>query len=240
MDRPPHLVIDLNEAPSPPPSDTPPAQAPSPPRELAPPVQAPPPPQQQQLPPLLPPQPQPQPPLGAPNQQARLQQEALEGVLRVHRPLELRNTPFGPVGNVPAGLFPGLGLPLLPLPPPAPHPGEAGWGNPVPPCSSCGLPEILGEPWSATRVRGGSIPAASASGRLSFPRPRHPGPLARGGPVPRPTRTGSALNARGVALAPPAGNLVQFSLTSTLLRPRTPSQSSPTTSAGKISPMDLS
>ena len=138
MDRPPHLDIDLNEAPSPPPSEPPTPRAPSPPRELAPPAYAapPPPPPQPQLPPppLL--------PLVAPSpqQQLRLQQEALEVVLRLHRPPELRSTPFGPIGSVPAGLLPGLGLPL-----PAPHPGEAGWGYPPPLCASCAGQEKLGK-----------------------------------------------------------------------------------------------
>ncbi|CAN6277823.1 unnamed protein product [Urochloa humidicola] len=142
MDRPPHLDIDLNEAPSPPPFEPPQEQAPLPPPEPAPPAYAVP-------PPPLPPQPQPpQPqlpppaallPLVAPSQQqVRLQQEALEVVLRFHRPPELRNTPFGPIGGVPAGLLPaGLGLP-------APHPGEAGWGFPPPPCASCSRQEELG------------------------------------------------------------------------------------------------
>uniref|UniRef100_A0A453NNQ0 Zinc finger PHD-type domain-containing protein n=1 Tax=Aegilops tauschii subsp. strangulata TaxID=200361 RepID=A0A453NNQ0_AEGTS len=30
------------------------------------------------------------------------------------------------------------------VPPPAQHPGVAGWGNPPPPCASCGLPELPG------------------------------------------------------------------------------------------------
>ncbi|CAN6230676.1 unnamed protein product [Urochloa humidicola] len=141
MDRPPHLDIDLNEAPSPPPFEPPPEQAPPPPQEPAPPAYAAPP---LPLPPPPPPPPQPQLPpallpLVAPSQQQlRLQQEALEMVLRVHRPPELRNTPFGPIGGVPPGLLPaGLGLP-------APHPGEAGWGFPPPPCASCSRQEEMG------------------------------------------------------------------------------------------------
>ncbi|KAL6888819.1 hypothetical protein ACP4OV_009845 [Aristida adscensionis] len=155
MDRPPHLHIDLNEAPSPPPGDTPTGPAPSPPREFAPaafasaaaaaaaaappPPPPPPPPQQQQLQQLIPPPPPPQPQQAPVNQQLRL--EAWEMVLRVHPP-----TPdlmaAGAFAGVPAGVLPGVGLPLPP--PPPLHPGEAGWGFPPRPCAACRLPETPG------------------------------------------------------------------------------------------------
>ncbi|XP_062218444.1 methyl-CpG-binding domain-containing protein 9-like isoform X2 [Phragmites australis] len=124
MDRPPHLDIDLNEAPSPQQCETPP------PRGFAPPVYAPPP-----MPQFQPPPPQPAPA----SQQLLLQQEALEMALQFHRVPEPRNTHFGAIGNVPSGFLPGMGVP-----PPPPHPGEAGWGHPLRPCASCGHPEILG------------------------------------------------------------------------------------------------
>ncbi|XP_062223837.1 methyl-CpG-binding domain-containing protein 9-like [Phragmites australis] len=132
MDRPPHLNFDLNEAPSPQQCETPPPRAPPPPRGNAAPVHAPPPPQFQ---PRLPPAPA--------SQQLVLQQEAIEMALQFHRAPEPRNTPIGTIGNVSAGLLPGLGVPPPPPPPPQ-HPGEAGWGHPPRPCASCGHPEILG------------------------------------------------------------------------------------------------
>ncbi|KAL6629999.1 hypothetical protein ACP70R_029764 [Stipagrostis hirtigluma subsp. patula] len=140
MDRPPHLVIDLNEAPSPPPGDTPTGPAPSPPREFARPVYAPPPPPPPQQ--QLPRQPAPQATALAGQQQQQQPREAAEMALRFHPPPELMAGAFGAIGSVPAGLLPGVGLPLPP--PPAQHPGEAGWGFPPRPCASCGQPEVLG------------------------------------------------------------------------------------------------
>ncbi|KAK3152374.1 hypothetical protein QOZ80_2BG0158090 [Eleusine coracana subsp. coracana] len=131
MDRPPHLVIDLNEAPSPPPYDNPPEDVPpSPPRGAAPAVHAPPPPQPP--PPVLP---LPAAPASS-SQQLGGPKEALELVYRFHPLSEWRTAPFGVMGNMPAGLLPGFK-------PPAPFPGEAGWGHHRP-CSSCGHPEVLG------------------------------------------------------------------------------------------------
>ncbi|GJN19247.1 hypothetical protein PR202_gb06498 [Eleusine coracana subsp. coracana] len=131
MDRPPHLVIDLNEAPSPPPYDNPPEDVPpSPPRGAAPAVHAPPPPQPP--PPVLP---LPAAPASS-SQQLGGPKEALELVYRFHPLSEWRTAPFGVMGNMPAGLLPGFK-------PPAPFPGEAGWGHHRP-CSSCGHPEGSG------------------------------------------------------------------------------------------------
>ncbi|TVU32897.1 hypothetical protein EJB05_24662, partial [Eragrostis curvula] len=138
MDRPPHLVIDLNEAPSPPPYDNPPEDAPSPPREAAPAAHAP--------PPLQPPPPVP--PLqtapASSSQQLQRQQEALEMACRHHPLPDWSTAPFGAMGSVATGLLPGLPLPLPPLPAPAQFPGEAGWGHPQLPCASCGRPEVMG------------------------------------------------------------------------------------------------
>ncbi|KAL5207727.1 hypothetical protein ABZP36_032162 [Zizania latifolia] len=117
MDRPPHLDIDLNEEPSPP-------------REVAPPVSA--------VPPALFP---PLPPLGpAPpvdNSGLVLPYEARELALRIHQAEALKASAARAIASVSAG------APFGP-PPPAEYPGEAGWGNPLLPCASCGRPEKLG------------------------------------------------------------------------------------------------
>ncbi|KAF7078718.1 hypothetical protein CFC21_083104 [Triticum aestivum] len=131
MDRPPHLDIDLNEAPSPPPS--PPAAVPqSPPRGFAAPIFAPPPPLL--LPP--PPPPQPQPPANA-QAQLLLAHQAREIALAYHRGESWRLAAATAIAAVTAGSS-------VEVPPPAQHPGVAGWGNPPPPCASCGLPELPG------------------------------------------------------------------------------------------------
>ncbi|CAM0946371.1 unnamed protein product [Alopecurus aequalis] len=134
MDRPPHLDIDLNEAPSPPPS---PAVPQSPPREFALPIFAPPP----QLPPPPPPLP---PPLAPANAQAQLllAHEAREIALRFQRAESLRFSAIRALATASAAVGSPLGVPQ-----PAQHPGEAGWAHPghLPlPCASCGRPEIPG------------------------------------------------------------------------------------------------
>ncbi|VAI56686.1 unnamed protein product [Triticum turgidum subsp. durum] len=131
MDRPPHLDIDLNEAPSPPPS--PPVAVPqSPPRGFAAPIFAPPPP----LPPPPPPPPQPQPPANA-QAQLLLAHQAREIALAYHRGESWRLAAATAIAAATAGSS-------VEVPPPAQHPGVAGWGNPPPPCASCGLPELPG------------------------------------------------------------------------------------------------
>jgi hypothetical protein len=139
MDRPPHLDIDLNEAPSPPPSPTPaPAFPLSPPREFAPTIFAHPPP----LPPPPPPPPAPvHPPPPPANAQAQLllAQEAREMALRFHQAETLR---VAAARALAAATGSSAGVPQ-----PAQHPGDAGWGHPGHPpllCPSCNRPEIPG------------------------------------------------------------------------------------------------
>jgi hypothetical protein len=133
MDRPPHLDIDLNEAPSPLPYDNPPEDAPSPPREATPPVRAPPP---AQPPPPVPPLPL---AMASVGQQLQSQQEALEAARRFSLP-GWSTAPFGATGNLRVGLLPSVGLSTPPLALPL---EEVGWGHPPIPCASCGHPEIL-------------------------------------------------------------------------------------------------
>ncbi|KAM0868772.1 hypothetical protein ACQ4PT_041113 [Festuca glaucescens] len=133
MDRPPHLDIDLNEAPSPPFPQ-------SPPREYAPPICSPPPPLPPP-PPLLPPPPPPPPPPALANVQAQLllAHEAREIALSLHQAESLRVTAARALAAAAAAAGSLVGVPQ-----PAQHPGEAGWGHPPLPCASCGRPEIPG------------------------------------------------------------------------------------------------
>ncbi|KAF0935692.1 hypothetical protein E2562_035742, partial [Oryza meyeriana var. granulata] len=128
MDRPPHLDIDLNEAPSPPACETPPPGAvyPSPPRDVTPPISAAP------APPFLPPQ---QPTAPAVNPQMVLPYEARELALRIHQAQALRVAAATAIESVTSR------APPFGPPPPAQHPGEAGRGNPPLPndwiCPEC-------------------------------------------------------------------------------------------------------
>ncbi|KAG8058343.1 hypothetical protein GUJ93_ZPchr0002g26350 [Zizania palustris] len=126
MDRPPRLDIDLNEEPSPA------EAAPSPPREVAPPVSVVHP---ALFPPLTPPPLGPAPPVDNPG--LVLSYEARELALRIHQAEALKAAAARAIASVSAG------APFGP-PPPAEYPGEAGWGNPLLPCASCGRPEELG------------------------------------------------------------------------------------------------